>query len=320
MLCDISDENFIKFVKESFSYRDIVKKCGYKCLTNYKPIKKRISKLNLKTSHFDPYRYLSFHKNKKKLEDVCVQNSTYSRGHLKKRLFKELNWKKICCNCQATECISIETGEVIPIPLELDHINGINNDHRLENLRLVCPTCHATTSTFKGRNVKNKREKNKCIDCEKDIQRKSKRCKKCAGIKNNSGKRANWPSYEELKNHLDKLPYTEVGKIYGVSDNTIREWKKKMSATTSTFKVENVKHVKNVKKKCIDCNKEIYRRATRCISCAGKKREEHKIKARPSYEQLQKDLEDLKYYTKIAKKYNVSDKTIKKWINIYEKK
>ena len=41
--------------------------------------------------------------------------------------------------------------------------------------------------------------------------------------------RAKWPSYEELKNHLDKLPYTKVGKIYGVSDNTIRKWEKKLS-------------------------------------------------------------------------------------------
>ena len=41
------------------------------------------------------------------------------------------------------------------IALELDHINGINNDHRLENLRWLCPNCHATTKTFAGRNHKD---------------------------------------------------------------------------------------------------------------------------------------------------------------------
>lgn len=43
-----------------------------------------------------------------------------------------------------------------PIPLELDHINGICHDNRLENLRLLCPNCHAKTSTYRGKN-KNKK-------------------------------------------------------------------------------------------------------------------------------------------------------------------
>jgi hypothetical protein len=36
--------------------------------------------------------------------------------------------------------------------LELDHINGIRSDNRLENLRLLCPNCHSQTETFRGRN------------------------------------------------------------------------------------------------------------------------------------------------------------------------
>jgi 5-methylcytosine-specific restriction endonuclease McrA len=32
--------------------------------------------------------------------------------------------------------------------LHLDHINGISNDHRLENLRLLCPNCHSQTDTY----------------------------------------------------------------------------------------------------------------------------------------------------------------------------
>ena len=33
-----------------------------------------------------------------------------------------------------------------------NHINGINNDHRLENLRFLCPNCHSQTSTYAGKN------------------------------------------------------------------------------------------------------------------------------------------------------------------------
>jgi 5-methylcytosine-specific restriction endonuclease McrA len=36
-----------------------------------------------------------------------------------------------------------------PIPLELDHRNGDSNDNRLENLRLLCPNCHAQTPNFR---------------------------------------------------------------------------------------------------------------------------------------------------------------------------
>jgi predicted nucleic acid-binding Zn ribbon protein len=37
--------------------------------------------------------------------------------------------------------------------LELDHMNGDNQDNRLENLRLLCPNCHSQTNNFRGRNT-----------------------------------------------------------------------------------------------------------------------------------------------------------------------
>ena len=47
-----------------------------------------------------------------------------------------------------------------PITLQIDHINGDSRDHRLENLRYVCPNCHSQTETFTGRNVAiNKKRK-----------------------------------------------------------------------------------------------------------------------------------------------------------------
>ena len=40
-----------------------------------------------------------------------------------------------------------------PLVLVLDHINGVNDDYRMENLRLLCPNCNSQTSTFAGRNI-----------------------------------------------------------------------------------------------------------------------------------------------------------------------
>jgi 5-methylcytosine-specific restriction endonuclease McrA len=40
-----------------------------------------------------------------------------------------------------------------PIPIELDHIDGNPENNARENLRLICPNCHAQTDTYKGKNM-----------------------------------------------------------------------------------------------------------------------------------------------------------------------
>ena len=41
-----------------------------------------------------------------------------------------------------------------PLTIQIDHINGIREDHRLENLRMLCPNCHSQTETYGRRNRK----------------------------------------------------------------------------------------------------------------------------------------------------------------------
>lgn len=69
----------------------------------------------------------------------------YSTSHLSKRLVKE-GYKKYVC-----ECCGISSWNNNKITLELNHKNGDNSDHSLENLELLCPNCHSQTDTYKNK-------------------------------------------------------------------------------------------------------------------------------------------------------------------------
>ncbi len=85
------------------------------------------------------------------LSKILVINSTYtSTSGIKRKLLKE---DKILNKCYTCGQEPIWNGKLLV--MVLDHINGINNDNRLENLRLLCPNCNSQQATFAGRN-KNK--------------------------------------------------------------------------------------------------------------------------------------------------------------------
>jgi 5-methylcytosine-specific restriction endonuclease McrA len=81
------------------------------------------------------------------LKEILVENSTFQTNKLRHRLLNEGVKKHRCENCGLTNW------NKKPIPLEIDHINGKCNDHRLENIKILCPNCHAQTKTYKGKNT-----------------------------------------------------------------------------------------------------------------------------------------------------------------------
>ena len=149
-----TDEQFIEAVKESFSVRECLNKLNLRQTGgNYKQFKNRVKILNLDISHFTGQGHLKGKQNiwhiKTELKDILVIDSTFQSHKLKIRLIKEgLKIYKCEC-CGNTEWMGNK------IPLELDHINGINTDNRIENLKLLCPNCHALTDTYRGKNKKS---------------------------------------------------------------------------------------------------------------------------------------------------------------------
>jgi len=83
------------------------------------------------------------------LDDILAgKHPQYSTAHLAKRLVKEGRKEHRCVECGLTAW----RGKAIS--LELNHIDGDNSNHHLENLEFLCPNCHSQTDTFRNKRGK----------------------------------------------------------------------------------------------------------------------------------------------------------------------
>lgn len=82
-------------------------------------------------------------------EILSGKHPQYQSNKLRLRLLKEGIKEHKCEVCDITEWLEK------PAPLELDHIDGNRHNHKIKNLRLLCPNCHAQTDTYRGKNTRN---------------------------------------------------------------------------------------------------------------------------------------------------------------------
>lgn len=202
---------------------------------NHALLKKYLDEIwRIPTDHFDPGAVANRNLSKaaKPLAEILVQGSTYWRGKLKERLFNEGLKERVCEMCGQDENWRGNSMSLI-----LDHINGIPDDNRVLNLRIVCPNCAATLDTHCGR--KNRREpvKRSCRRCGREFfakYRKHRYCSRECGMKWDRSalrgrphldqRRAERPPYEELLAEVEATSYLAVARKYGVSDNAVRKW------------------------------------------------------------------------------------------------
>ena len=147
-----TEEELREAVRSSHSIAQVCRMLRIKVAGgNFETLKRKFVQWDIDVSHFRGKGWnvgLKFKPNPKvPLEQILVENSFYQPYKLKRRLLKSNLLSAMCTRCKGTTWL----GQ--PIPLELHHVNGECRDNRLQNLKLLCPNCHALTENYRGKNI-----------------------------------------------------------------------------------------------------------------------------------------------------------------------
>ena len=221
-------------VRQSLCWRDVLRALNRGIAgNNHRTVQKYVALWDIPTDHFDPLARIrrGAATRIRPLEEVLVEHSTYKRESLKMRLYREGLKERRCELCGQSE-----EWRGRRMSLIIDHINGIGDDNRLENLRIVCPNCAATLDTHCGRKrVRPKpRECLVCLESFEPRYSQHRYCShKCVGRANGGRRRGvpvpairkvERPPFEQLLREIEETNFCAVGRKYGVSDNAVRKW------------------------------------------------------------------------------------------------
>ncbi len=217
-----SKEFLEPLVAKATSYKELIKLIGLSTNgANRHTLYKYIKIHDLSITHFQS-KNKEFN-NKKPIESYLVEDSDSSRTNIKRRLYKDGLKQPTCEICGQTE---LWNGK--PLPMILDHINGVNNDNRIENLRIVCPNCNYQLPTTNQRKRHPHQIKRHCKCGNSIYVSKKVYCSRECFIKYCKTKpqlrKVERPEYSKLIAELSESNFSQIGKKYGVSDNTIRKW------------------------------------------------------------------------------------------------
>jgi hypothetical protein len=151
VLWKMPSDEFRKLIREAKTYKEILLRFGLKNKGgNHRTLKKRMREEGVDGSHL-PKNFvamISYNQGRKiPLENILVRGSDYCRRNLKRRLLASGLIKNVC-----EVCGNKGKWRGKSLVLILDHRNGVSDDNRKENLRMVCPNCNSQLDTFAGRN------------------------------------------------------------------------------------------------------------------------------------------------------------------------
>lgn len=232
LIDNYSKEKLEQIVNECLSMREVIDKIGYQTHSgsNSRTVKMRLDKYNIDYSHFTHSSPI-----KRTEENIFIEHSSASQQTLRRWYIKGQYTPYICSICGQKP---IWQGK--ELTLILDHINGINHDDRLENLRWVCPNCNQQLETtgFRGKKYITNNETNNisiskvqplknqkyCLECGKAISQNATRCVECSNKLREISLDLMPITREELKDLIRTTPFTTIASQFGVSDNAIRKW------------------------------------------------------------------------------------------------
>lgn len=140
---NFTQQEIEQYVQESYSWATLANKLGYNVNTGsyIVTMQSMITELNLDVSHFigqawnkNNFDYSRFRKDNAIKSSQAIDALVFIRGHR-------------CENCGLTEWMEN------PICLEVHHIDGDSLNNELDNLKLLCPNCHALTENYRGKNI-----------------------------------------------------------------------------------------------------------------------------------------------------------------------
>jgi hypothetical protein len=198
---------------------------------NWQTLKKYIGVWGISVAHFDPHAasLAGLRHEARSLAEILVEGSLYQRTKLKRRLYDE-GLKQPFCEL----CGQGELWQGRRVSLILDHIDGVSDDNRLENLRIVCPNCAATLDTHCGRRNRLTVEPIACALCGTPFIQRTPRQRYCSlrcGTRASPGhdprpqrRKVPRPSHAQLLSEVNAIGFSATGRRYGVSDNAVRKW------------------------------------------------------------------------------------------------
>ncbi|GAA1104090.1 HNH endonuclease [Pseudonocardia alni] len=143
-----TDDDLAAAVRDAETVSAVLRRLGYAPSGGmHRLVVGHIRRLGLDTTHFRGQTWSrgrpAATRAPRPLSEVLVRNSPMrNTGHLRKRLVAAGLKEARCERC------GLVRWRDRPLPLHLDHVNGDHTDNRLENLRILCPNCHAQTTTW----------------------------------------------------------------------------------------------------------------------------------------------------------------------------
>jgi 5-methylcytosine-specific restriction endonuclease McrA len=149
-------DEIVAAVRDCYSIASVLRRLNLRVAgSNYATLKRLIRDWSLDVSHWTGQGHRKGSSipvvPPRPLEAVLRRDCIVNSNALRRRLIREGLLKPECCGCGLKQWLGR------PIPLELDHRDGDRNNQELENLRLLCPNCHALTPNYRGRNRRGRR-------------------------------------------------------------------------------------------------------------------------------------------------------------------